>query len=96
MKPILTRMFPGKFFTRAGGTGRWNSKPNPSIAAATERDARDLEMEGYLQRDPTSLKAKLGSQMEVVRSLSTESVSTKASGEERLVPASSKHKLSND
>lgn len=91
LKPLLIRVFPGKLFTLPRGGSRLPQRSGPSVSQATERDSYGLEMGSYLQGSRSVQKTGVGSATQVLRSISTKPISTRRSGEERLVSAGSRN-----
>jgi hypothetical protein len=87
LKPLIVRVFPGKFFTVPRGSNRWPSRNDRSGTQTTEQESYVVEMGSYRRANAGLQKGGLGLKTQVLRSMSTKSMSTHGSGEERLVSA---------
>lgn len=79
LKPLLSRVFPGKFFTIPRETSRWTPRDDPTITQATERYPYQVEMGSYPKGNTALQKATFGSRTQILRSISTKSINRQGS-----------------
>lgn len=94
LKPLLVRVLPGRFFTLPRGSNRWPSRNDRTATQKTEQESYAVEMGSYRRAGTGLQKAGIGLKTQVLRSVSTKSMSTHGSGEERLVSANPHHDTS--